>query len=128
MAFRGGYQPQYLMYWCGCSSCMECKKWDLIGREGEERPWLNGWVKVPRPPLSPANSWLSACQSGSEFPFRHPAFVTVRKSTHALVWVWPCSCKKNPTRRERTMHTPRSCSFNTSSCGAGALLEESIEL
>lgn len=58
---------------------MECKKWDLIGREGERQPGLNGWVKVPRPPLSPAKSWLSACQSGSEFPFRHPAFVHGKK-------------------------------------------------
>lgn len=73
---------------------MECKKWDLIGREGERQPGLNGWVKVPRPPLNPAKSWLSACQSGSEFPFRHPAFVHGKKKLTLRLWASQLQKKK----------------------------------
>lgn len=60
VAFRGVNQPQYLMDWCSCSSCMECKKWDLIGREGEPQPCLNGWVKVP-PATPQPSSELAQC-------------------------------------------------------------------
>lgn len=73
MAFRGGYQPQYLMYWRSRASCMECKKWDLIEREGERRPRLNGWVKVPRPPLSPAQH-AECLAERKRVPFQAPCF------------------------------------------------------